>query len=125
MSKFSHPKIFADLLILYKQYFKAHGNHPKIFRVTVGSDILKEISESMKLVTMINFFKQNRQSKQNTAKYIVALRGKIEIIKSYFLIAWEMKFISNGFYADIIERIEEISKQAASWGKWIENNSRK
>ena len=91
-----------------------------MFRVTIGSDLLKEIAESMKLVVMINFFKQNPQSKQDVGKYSISLRGKIEIIKSYFLIAWEMKFISNGFYADVIERTEEISKQAASWGKWLE-----
>jgi hypothetical protein len=36
------------------------------------------------------------------------------------MIAWELKIISHGFYADTLGSIEEVSKQAAKWGEWFE-----
>lgn len=117
---YNHPKIFADFLILFKKYYGAHKNLPKIFRVTIGTEIMREMSESMKLITLANLKKNNKEDYKEALGYIKNLRGRIEIIKAYFLIAWEMKFISHGFYADILERIEEISKQAAAWGIWFE-----
>lgn len=120
MSDYNHPKIFADFLILYKKYYGVHKNLPKIFRVTMGTEIMREMSESMKLITLANFRKNNKEDYGEALVYIKNMRGRIEIIKTYFLIAWEMKLISHGFYADILERIEEISKQAAAWGIWFE-----
>lgn len=120
MSDYNHPKIFADFLILFKKYYSTHSNLPKIFRITIGTEIMREMSESMKLITLANLKKNNKEDYKEALGYIKNMRGKIEIIKTYFLIAWEMKFISHGFYADILERIEEISKQAAAWGIWLE-----
>ena len=120
---YKHPKIFADFLTLYKKYYSAHRNLPKIFRVTVGTEIMREMSDSMKLITLANFRKNSREDYEEGLHHIKNLRGKVEIIKAYFLIAWEMKFISHNFYADILERIEEISKQAAAWGAWFEKQN--
>ncbi len=120
MPDYKHPKIFADFLILYKKYYNSHKNLPKIFRVTIGTEIMREISESMKLITLANLKKNNVEDYKEGLCHIKNMRGKIEIIKAYFLIAWEMKFISHSFYADVLERVEEISKQAAAWGIWFE-----
>jgi len=120
MPDYKHPKIFADFLILYKKYYSSHKNLPKIFRVTIGAEIMREMSESMKLITLANLKKESKEDYQEGLHYIKNLRGKIEIIKAYFLIAWEMKLISHSFYADVLDRTEEISKQAAAWGLWFE-----
>jgi len=121
MAVYNHPKIFADLLVLYKEYYAAHKNLPKIFRVTIGTEIMREMTESLKLVTLINFKKNSAEDFRESIKLIKNLRAIIEILKSFFLIAWEMKFISHGFYISLLSKLEEISKQAASWEKWLVN----
>lgn len=120
MSDYKHPKIFADFLILFKKYYSAHKNLPKIFRVTIGTEIMREMSESMKLITLANLKKRNNEDYKEGSHYIKNLRGRIEIIKTYFLIAWEMKLISHSFYADVLDKTGEISKQATAWGTWFE-----
>jgi hypothetical protein len=120
MANYKHPKIFADFLILFKEYYGVHKNLPKIFRVTIGTEIMREMSESMKLIILANLKKKNKEEYKEGLDYVKNLRGRIEVIKAYFLIAWEMKLISHSFYANILERTGEISKQAAAWGVWFE-----
>ncbi|MDM8548389.1 four helix bundle protein [Candidatus Venteria ishoeyi] len=117
--KYRHPQIFADVLVLYKQYFQAHSNLPKLFRVTIGSEILSELSSLMRLITLANFKKENSEDWKEAISCLKDIRSRVELLKSYFFVAWEMKLISHGFYADVSNRIESISKQAARWEAWI------
>ena len=119
--KFSHPKIFADLLAVYKQYYSVHKNLPKIFRVTVGEYIMAELTEGMKIVIMANI-KKNREDYAQGYTMLKNLRARIEILRAYFLISWEMKFISHKFFADINDRLEEISREASVWHDWFERS---
>lgn len=119
MSEFSHPPLFIDFLKLYKQYYKVHQNLPKLFRVTIGERIMNECSEAMKLIVMANFNRKNKVQIEDSQKFLLELRGKVELLKAYFLIGWEMKFISTGFYAEVNEKLETISKQAYSWSEWF------
>jgi len=73
----------------------------------------------MKLVAFANFKKGSSSEILSGAQDLKELRGRIEIIKAYLLVAWEMKYYSHAFFAEMNERIEEISKQAASWEKWM------
>lgn len=118
-NNFSHPKIFYDFLVIYKKYYSIHKNLPKIFRVTIGEYIMEELSKCMKIIVMANF-KKNKEDYKKSAKLLKNLRVRIEILKSYFLIAWDMKFISHQFFADINDRLEEVSKEASSWHDWFE-----
>jgi len=118
-NNFSHPKIFYDFLVIYKKYYSIHKNLPKIFRVTMGEYIMEELSKCMKIVVMANL-KKSKEDYIKSAKLLKNLRVRIEILKSYFLIAWDMKFISHQFFADIDDRLEEISKEASSWHNWFE-----
>ena len=118
-NNFSHPKIFYDLLVIYKKYYSIHKNLPKIFRVTMGEYIMEELSKCMKIVVMANL-KKSKEDYIKSAKLLKNLRVRIEILKSYFLIAWDMKFVSHQFFADIDDRLEEISKEASSWHNWFE-----
>ena len=117
---FRHPQVFSDVLILYKQYYAAHSNLPKMFRVTVGDSILRELAECMRLITMANFNKTETNDTREAIMLLKDLRGRIEVIKTWFLLAWEMKLISHGFYAELSKRMEAISKQAARWQQWFQ-----
>ena len=119
--KFSQPKIFSDFLAIYKKYYSVHKNLPKIFRVTLGEYIMGELAQCMKTVVMANL-KRGQDDYKESCNLLKDLRVRIEILKAYFLIAWEMKFISHQFFADINDRLEEVSKQAAKWHNWFEES---
>ena len=85
----------------------------------MGEYIMEELSKCMKIVVMANF-KKSKEDYKKSSKLLKNLRVRIEILKSYFLIAWDMKFISHQFFADINDRLEEVSKEASSWHDWFE-----
>jgi len=119
MSDYKNPKIFADLLTVFKICYSVHQGLPKIFRIAVSEKILGEITECMKLVALANFKKESREDMLSGIGNLKELRGRIEVVKAYCLVAWEMKHYSHAFFADTSNRMEEISKQATSWGKWM------
>jgi hypothetical protein len=119
--KFSQPKIFSDFLTIYKKYYSVHKNLPKIFRVTLGEYIMGELAQCMKTVVMANL-KRGSEDYKESRNLLKDLRARIEILKVYFLITWEMKFVSHRFFADINDRLEEVSKEAAKWYSWFEKS---
>jgi len=116
---YQNPPIFMDFLQLYKQYYAGYGNFPKIFRVTMGKDILNEISLCMKYICEVNFNKNLAGQKSYSLLMLNRLRASIELLKSYFLFAMENKIISHGFFLELFSIVEKLSKQAASWLKWF------
>ena len=119
MADYKHPRIFADLTLVFKKCYAAHQGLPKIFRIAVGEKILHEITECMRLVVLANFKKESGEDLVVGLGSIKELRGRIEIIKAYFLITWEMGHYSHLFFGELDERIVEISKQAANWEGWM------
>jgi hypothetical protein len=120
MTEYKNPKIFADLLLFFKKCYSVHQGLPKLFRIAISEKLLNEITECMKLVALANFKKGDKLEILSGAQDLKELRGRIEVIKAYLLVAWEMKHYSHAFFAEVNERIEEISKQAASWEKWMQ-----
>lgn len=123
VDEFKHPPLFIELLKLYKEYYRVYPNQPKLFRVSIGERIMEELAEALKLVVMANFNKKNESIWQESEKYLLILRGKNELLKAYFLIAWEMKCISHGFYGVVSERLEEIGRQTYNWSQWLKKQN--
>ncbi|GAB4205476.1 MAG: hypothetical protein Fur0023_14300 [Bacteroidia bacterium] len=118
-SSYQSPPIIMDLVLAYKQWYGIHQHLPKMYRITISTQMLQTIGECIEAAVMVNFGKKTGKELEIGKKKILELRGKIELLKAYSLISWEMKFISHGFYAQFIERIENISKQASMWHEWF------
>ncbi|GAB4454311.1 MAG: hypothetical protein OHK0036_17800 [Bacteroidia bacterium] len=118
--EFQHPPIYIGLMKLYKQYYQKHQHLPKLFRISTGEKMMEEITESMKIVVIANFYKKDKEKIHFIKELLMQLRGKIELLKAYVLLGWEMKFFSDGFTNDLMERLEEISKQCYAWQVYIE-----
>lgn len=123
MADYEQPKIFTDLLTLYKIWYQKHKHMPKYFRVTLGDRIMNEMTDGMKLITKANFEKDITKDFEEGAQHLQELRAGIEILKTYFVVAWEMEFISHGFYIELSGKLKEVSKQATSWHKWFRKKS--
>lgn len=119
--KFKHPPIIMDLLFCFKQWYGMHQHLPKLFRITISTKMLEAISECIELCVIINFGKKSGNELAIGREKLLELGGKIELLKAYALVSWEMKFISHGFYGQYSERLENISKQSAAWHGWFVN----
>ena len=47
------------------------------------------------------------------------LRASIEVIRSYLLVAWQLKLLSHGGLHELAGVLESVSKQAARWQQWF------
>lgn len=119
--EFQHPPIIMDLLFAFKQWYGIHQHLPKLFRITISTKMIEALSECIELAVMINFSNKAIGEFAMVKEKLLELRGKIELLKGYAMVSWEMKFISHGFYGQYSERLENISKQAASWYSWFVN----
>lgn len=121
---YKHPQIFADTLTLCQLYYPMHNNLPKPFRFSVGDRILQEMAECLRLIVLANTVdKKCDRGRRDGSAHIRRLRASIEVIKGYFLLAWKLKFISHGGTGELSVRLETISKQAARWQQWFDNDA--
>lgn len=103
-------------------YFMQFKHFPKLFRLTTGASVMQELSEAMQWVVKINFYKNSKHKEAEQIElWILTLQGKIEIVKSYILMGWELKIITHGFFMQMSNALEEVSKQTSAWGKWLVN----
>ena len=102
---------------------QVHGGIPKVFRITVSEKLLSEIIDCMRLTVLANFKRISKDEQDSGIRDLKEIRGRVEVIKAMMLVAWDFKHYSHGFYAEVSKKIEEISKQAASWEKWLKNRT--
>ncbi len=79
---------------------------------------MEELAEGMKIVVMANI-KKNEEDYEQGYKLLKILRGRIEVLRAFFLIAWEMKFVSHSFFLEVSDSLEEISKETVGWHEWF------
>jgi len=96
-----------------------------MFRVTIGTEIIHEISTCLRLIVVANFKKDSSKQHEEAQNALRELRSRIEILRAFFVLGWEIKIFSHGFFAVLSERLEEVSKQAASWEKWLVSKQKK
>ncbi|MCX6106003.1 MAG: hypothetical protein NTY08_09255 [Proteobacteria bacterium] len=121
-SDYRNPKIHSDLISLYTQYFGVHKNMSKYLRIAIlESEILGSISSMMRLTIQINVMKSSAQvvSGRDVMAKIHELRSHVESIKSFSILLWQTKGITEGFFLGVMANIEEIGKQVAGWEKYL------
>ncbi len=117
---FKHPQIFSDLLMFYKRYYPIHAGLPKPFRFTTGESILTEVTHCLKLVTLANQCNKNdAMGCAQGSELLGQLRASIEVIRSYLLVAWQLKLLSHGGLYQLTDGLESVLKQATRWQQWF------
>ncbi|OGY60402.1 MAG: hypothetical protein A3B23_01860, partial [Candidatus Colwellbacteria bacterium RIFCSPLOWO2_01_FULL_48_10] len=99
---------------LYKNLYGLGKQIPKRDKFGIHSEIEKVCLESMSLSIQTALSPQNE--KQGPLK---ELRINIEIIKRLVRISWETKIYPESKYIFIQGRLQEISKMASGWLKYI------
>ena len=121
-SDYRNPKIHSDLISLYTQYFGVHKNMSKYLRIAIlEGEILGSISTMMRLTIQVNVMKGAGQavSGRDVMAKIHELRSHVENIKSFSILLWKTKGITEGFFIGVMANIEEIGKQIAGWEKYL------
>ena len=120
---FKHPKIYSDTVKFYRNYWFAHQNLPKVFRQTTGEQILLEITACLGCVAAANFAsKKDEEARLRAIGQLIHMRERLEVIRAFLILAWELKAVSHNTLSDLNVRLDELGKQATSWQQWFERS---
>ena len=119
-SAFKHPQLYSDTIRFHKSYWLIHQNLPKAFRLTTGEQILREITTCLGCVATANFVnKADTQARVSGARQLGIMRERLEVIRAFLILAWELRAISHHSLADLNGRLDELGKQATRWQQWF------
>jgi hypothetical protein len=89
----------------------------RLSRYTLGTTIDKTFCETIELVLQAGYAIREQ-------KYSVVLRAasKLDTLKFFLQVAWEIKAIDHKKYAAILEPLTEIGKMLGGWRKQLQSN---
>lgn len=125
MSQFnSHNKLFnapgsnlpiiQKLIVIYKLWHDFLPNFPKTSRYTLGSKIDSLFIEITEAIVIASYL-----PKKEKLSFILKASTKLDLLKFFLQVAWEIKAIDNKKYIIISERLDEIGKMLGGWNKQI------
>jgi hypothetical protein len=119
-SAFKHPQIYSDIIRFHKSYWLIHQNLPKAFRQTTGEQILREVTTCLGCVASANFVNKNDvEARGHAARQLGIMRERLEVIRAFLILAWELQAVSHHGLADLNGRLDELGKQATRWQQWF------
>ncbi len=99
---------------VYKLWYEFRDHFPKKARFCIGikiDNLLIEISELL--------FVASYEHSQNKLPILETAIKKIDILKYFLRISWEIKIISNKKYLFMSEQIQELGRMTGGWKRGI------
>jgi four helix bundle protein len=108
-------KLGYDLLL---QVYKFTGSFSKEFKYTVGERLKNESLEML-----INIYKANKAKTETRMQYIESARKNMEVVRLLLRVVRDLNVIGIKSYVSLNIKVEELSKQLASWQKYTASAS--
>ena len=85
---------------------------PKTCRYTLGSKIDATLLETVELIFLAAYVPRGRK-----APYLERAAAKLDLLKMFVQIAWEIRALDDKKYAAFSERLREIGRMIGGWLK--------
>lgn len=106
------------MVSVYKLWHEFQNNFPKKSRYTLGEKI-----DSLFLKTIELLFIAGYLGKQHKIPYLQQASLKLDLLKFFLQISWEIKALDNKKYITLSEKLGEIGKMIGGWIKGIEKEN--
>ena len=105
-------KLIQDLVSIYKLWHEFLLHFPKDSRHTLGAKIDSSLLEATELIIRASY-------SDKTEKLISLKRAsfKIDLLKFFLQVAWEIKSLDDKRYIKISEKLNEVGKMLGGWIK--------
>lgn len=87
---------------------------PKTSRHTLGQKIDACFLETTELVFTASYL-----SKPQKRPYVQKATGKLDVLKLFLRLAWEIKALDNKKYIALSEKLDEIGRMLGGWNKHL------
>jgi len=110
--------VLQKLVKVYKLWQAYLPHFPKNSRYTLGEKIDLLFLEIIEYIVIAGYL-----SKQEKLPYIKKGVIKLDILKFFLQIAWEIKALDNKKFIELSEKLVEVGRMLGGWKKEIENKT--
>ncbi|MGD1003047.1 MAG: four helix bundle protein [Minisyncoccia bacterium] len=102
--------VVVRLIEVYKVWHEFMPNMAKTSRFTLGQKIDDLFIETTELI-----FLASHLTKEQKVPYLQKASAKLDLLKLFIQISWEIKAIDNGKFITLSEPLEEVGKMLGGW----------
>ena len=115
---FGSLPVIQRLVSVYKLWLEFQNNIPKKLRHTLGEKIDSYFLDTIELLLTASYL-----GKEQKLPYLQKAGNKLDILKFFLKIAWEIKAIDNKKYILLSEHLNEIGKMVGGWSKGLQKRN--
>jgi hypothetical protein len=102
--------VVVRLIEVYKMWHEFMPNMAKTSRFTLGQKIDDLFIETTELI-----FLASHLTKEQKIPYLQKASAKLDLLKLFIQISWEIKAIDNGKFIVLSEPLEEVGRMLGGW----------
>lgn len=102
------------LVAIYKLWHKYLPHFPKTSRYTLGEKIDSLFVEIVEYIVIASYL-----SKQEKLPYLKKGLVKLDVLKFFLQVAWEIKALDNKKFIELSERLVEVGRMLGGWNKQL------
>lgn len=114
----SNLSILQKLIAVYKLWHDFLPNFPKTSRYTLGFKIDSLFIETTEAVVTASYLRSEQK-----ISFVLKASTKLDLLKFFLQVAWEIKALDNKKYILLSERLDEIGKMLGGWNKQIKTQT--
>ncbi len=112
--------IYTRMLEVTLWTFEKANTFPKKQRFVLGQQIENSTLQCLRLIIEAN----NARDPLVTLAKLESLNVELEVLRSLFRVAFELKFIKAASLGFVTQKIDEVGKMGGSWQKKIRSNAK-
>jgi len=112
MERTSNPPVMQKTVEAYKLWHGALNSFPRLSRYSLGIKIDVIFTELIESILLAGY--ANHADKQTA---IANASAKLDVLKFFLQVAWEMKCLDHKKYAALSSPIHEIGRMIGGWQK--------
>ena len=110
--------IIQKFVQTYKLWDEFKNHFPKKSRYTLGAKIDTLFIDAIELLFIASYL-----GKEQKLPYLQKAGGKLDLLKFFLQIAWELKVIDNNKYIILSKQLDEIGKMIGGWIKGLQSKT--
>lgn len=106
--------VLQKLVAIYKLWQAYFPHFPKTSRYTLGEKIDSLFVEIVEYIVVASYL-----SKQEKLPYLKKGLVKLDVLKFFLQVAWEIKALDNKKFIELSEKLVEVGRMLGGWNKQL------
>lgn len=108
--------VIEKLISSYKLWHEFLPHFPKTSRYSLGTKI-----DFLFMETVEAAFLASRLNKEQKISFVQKASAKLDLLKFFLRISWEIRALDNKKYIALSEKLDEIGRMLGGWMKQLQN----